>query len=561
MIKNSLPWVTNKFVVFLYIWLVLTTLHCANQALPSGGPIDTEPPYIVATYPNANELNYKSNKFSFEFNKYIERKSFEDAVFVSPANIIKPDFDWSGKKVNVILPYELDENKTYSITIGTDVLDVNNKNRMAQAYTLAFSTGNHIDTFFMAGKVFDDLATGYIVVAYKINDLNQDTLNPCMVYSDYTTQTGKNGEFILKNLSEGKYRIFAIRDEYKNLLYDQGIDKIGSYWEDITLDSNNMAIYNLFIKTHLEDTAFFKLLDVDAIDMNHISIRLNRNIDVSSWIQSSVTILDSTNEKNINIINYYIEESKPNRIKLLTSEMTSNTYIITVNSIKDSLGNVIDSNSNTYSFVGSIENDTLKPAITTISLSDSMTNYVPIDPIKISINNIIDTNHFKNSILLMSDSNNILFDISFYNNSYIIISSNHFLYNKWYKLIIPKNALISHNSLYNQDSIIINFKTEERPSVTAISGLVESEELYIIEATNDKNLKYKTKMKENKSFKLENIKEGKYTLFLFNDADSNSVYTNCKINPYKKPEKFYYLPDTLKVKASWPLEDVIIKMP
>ena len=561
MIKYSLPQFRNKFATLLYIGFLLTTIHCANQALPPGGPIDTEPPYIVATYPHANTLNYKSNKFHFEFNEYVERRSFEDAVFISPANIIRPKFRWSAKKVDVILPYEFDDNKTYSITIGTDVFDVNNKNRMAQAYTLAFSTGDHIDTFYISGKVFDDKSSGYLVVAYRINEFNQDTLNPCMVYADYTTQTGEDGRFVLKNLAEGKYRIFTIRDEYKNLLYDQGIDKIGSYWEDINIDSNKIAVHNVFIKTCLEDTASFKLLDVESVDINHISIRLNRNIDISSLLPNFATISDTATRKKLDIINYSIDEAKANRIKLLTGEMTNSTYFLTLHSIKDSIGNTIDSTGNNYLFVGSIESDTIRPAITRISLSDSMINYCPIDPVRVDINKIIDTSHFKNSVSLMTDSVNILFDICFHNNSHVTISSNHLLYNKWYRLIIPKNALISHNFLYNQDSVIVNFRTEERPSVTAISGIVDSEEPYIIEATSDKNVKYKTKVQENKSFKLDNIKEGRYTLFLFNDADSNSVYTNGKINPYKKPEKFYYFPDTLKVKASWPLEDVIIKVP
>jgi len=561
LIKNPLTWFSNKLVILLYIGLILTTTHCANQALPPGGPIDIEPPYIVATYPNTNELNYKSNKFYFQFNEYIDRRSLEEALFVSPANIIKPKFDWSGRKVNVVLPYELDDNKTYSITIGTDVVDLNNKNRMLQAYTLAFSTGDKIDTFSISGKIFDDVPSGYLVLAYKINDLTQDTLNPCTVYSDYTTQAGKDGEFVLRNLSEGTYRVLAIRDEYKNLLYDQGTDKIGSYWETVTLDSNNITIDNLFIKTHLEDTSSFKLLDVDALDINHISLRLNKNINVSSWNTSLVTLLDSATGEKLDIKNYFIEDNRINRIKLLTGEMTSSTYILTVNSIKDSIGNVIDSNSNTYLFVGSLQPDTLRPTITKISLRDSMTTYSPIDPITLRINNIIDTNHFKNSVSLLADSNDVPFDICFYNNSSITISSNNFLYNKWYQLVIPKNALISYNSLDNQDSIIINFRTEERTSVTAISGSVVSDEPYIIEATNERNVKYKTKVQEDKSFKLDNIKEGRYTLFLFNDADSNSVYTHSKINPYKKPEKFYYFPDTLKVKASWPLEDVIIKIP
>ena len=138
------------------VLLFVLSINCAHQIYPEGGPVDRIPPEIIMTEPKQGELYVKKNIFHFEFSEYIDRRSFEESVFISPAGQKSPEFDWSGKEVDVILPYELKPEKTYTVTIGTDVQDVNNRNKMAEPFTLAFSTGNKIDSGFIHGKVYDD---------------------------------------------------------------------------------------------------------------------------------------------------------------------------------------------------------------------------------------------------------------------------------------------------------------------------------------------------------------------------------------------------------------------
>jgi hypothetical protein len=538
----------------------LIFINCANQMSPPGGPIDTEPPRIIETEPTPNTLNYKSNKFHFEFDKYVERRSFEEAVFVSPANVLKPKFEWSGEEVDVILPYELKDNKTYSITVGTDVVDIHNRNRMAESYTLAFSTGDKIDSFSISGKVYDGNTSGILISAYKIDSSNIDTLDPAKVIPDYTTQTGKDGDFTLKNLGTGTFRIFAIHDEYKNLVYDAMLDKIGSYWDEISLNDKKTFAAGIRIKTTLYDTTSLKLFEAEAKDNNHILLKFNRNIDPESVSHSSFIITDSSNGSGLKILGHYIQEGQTNQIRLFTDKLKESKYLFSLSGVHDSSGVYVDSNFSKYVFTGNNQKDTLKPGIT-LSIKDSMVNYCPSDPIMIKLNDIIDTSVFKKNISFSGKAEDVKYDIEVYHNSVINILPRNLAYNSWYKLYIPKEAIIGLNGLrMDKDSIEINFRTEERSSLTSISGNLEDSS-YIIEALSDKNVKYKTKAKKDKTFRFDNIKEGKYTLFLFVDSDSNSVYSYGKVFPYKKPEKFFYFPDTLKVKAKWPLEDVKIFVP
>lgn len=59
-------------------------------------------------------------------------------------------------------------------------------------------------------------------------------------------------------------------------------------------------------------------------------------------------------------------------------------------------------------------------------------------------------------------------------------------------------------------------------------------------------------------FKIDRLLEGKYTIFSFRDDDNNKAYTYGKAVPFLPSERFNVYPDTIKVRARWPLEGVKI---
>lgn len=121
--------------VFGVVALLFLMNGCAGERAPEGGPIDTTPPEIIDVYPPPNTTEYSSSHISLEFSKYVERRSVEESIFISPY-VKDVKFDWSGREVELSFRDSLRKNTTYVVTVGTDVVDVNNRNRMAHAYRL-----------------------------------------------------------------------------------------------------------------------------------------------------------------------------------------------------------------------------------------------------------------------------------------------------------------------------------------------------------------------------------------------------------------------------------------
>src|SRR5260221_3050055 len=118
---------------------------CAGQVQPSGGPVDTTPPLIVASYPQPNALRFKDRKILLKFSKYVDRSSVERSIFFSPPAGV-PSYDWSGTDVEISFPDTLRQDRTYILTVGTDVVDLRNHNRMASSFASPFSTSEQVDS-------------------------------------------------------------------------------------------------------------------------------------------------------------------------------------------------------------------------------------------------------------------------------------------------------------------------------------------------------------------------------------------------------------------------------
>ncbi len=174
------------------MWLGLLPfllLSCAGQVAPTGGPPDRTPPAIVRTFPDSNAVRVSTKEIVLEFDKYVDRRSVEESIFLSP-NLGDLEFDWSGREVTITFAGSPRPTTTYVVNVGTDVVDVREHNRMASGFTLAFSTGDSIDQGSIAGEVYDAKPEGVMIFAYDLDHARQDTLNPARAKPDFIMQTG-----------------------------------------------------------------------------------------------------------------------------------------------------------------------------------------------------------------------------------------------------------------------------------------------------------------------------------------------------------------------------------
>ena len=241
-----------------FIFLVLLggiVCSCANISYPSGGEKDTTPPVILKSVPENGTLNFSNKQIELTFDEYIELKNLEENFISSPPFENKPEISVSGKRLKFIFEDTLRQNTTYRIQFGNAIVDLNEGNPIPN-FEYVFSTGDFIDSMAIKGKVqmaFDHSPVEKaLVVLYPVFYDSIVSLEKPV----YVSRTEKDGSFLLKNLKDTSYRIFALKDMNANLLYDLPIEEIGfldapvlpfPLIDSIPLDSLSSLTLNLFI--------------------------------------------------------------------------------------------------------------------------------------------------------------------------------------------------------------------------------------------------------------------------------------------------------------------------
>ena len=199
---------------------------CAQQVAPTGGPKDETSPEILSEVPANLSAEFNSDQFIVSFDEFIQLKSPAEQVVISPPMLKPPTYRLKQKSLVVKFEQQLAPNTTYTINFGKAIVD-NNEGNVLENYTYVFSTGTHLDSMQVKGKLVDAI-TGEpekdaLVMLYKndIDSLPRDTI------PDYFTRSLEDGSFSVQNVGNQPYKIFALKDENANYRFDVSAEKIG----------------------------------------------------------------------------------------------------------------------------------------------------------------------------------------------------------------------------------------------------------------------------------------------------------------------------------------------
>ena len=233
-------------------FISLALLQCAKRGSPTGGPKDVQGPVLLKAEPENLTVNFEGNKIRLYFDEYIKLEKLQEQLIVSPPLKYLPQITPQGgtaKVIEITLKDTLQENTTYTLNFGQSIVD-NNEGNPNSFLTYVFSTGSYIDSLQLQGAVkdaFNKTPDDFIsVMLYGIDS----TYNDSTVYRrppNYITNTLDSAViFSLKNIKEGNYALFAIKDVAKNNVFDQNTDKIGFVADTITLPTDSIYLLNLF---------------------------------------------------------------------------------------------------------------------------------------------------------------------------------------------------------------------------------------------------------------------------------------------------------------------------
>src|SRR5690554_326139 len=243
----------RRILGFLFLALMVSAfLQCARRGAPSGGIKDIIPPKLIRAEPANMSINFKDNKIRLYFDEYIKLKDLEKQLIVSPPLRHIPEITPQGsprKYVEIIIKDTLRPNTTYTFNFGQSIID-NNEGNPSSYLTYVFSTGDYIDSLTVSGVVLDGFnktADPFIsVMLYELDSTYTDST----IYKsppNYITNTlDSTVIFHLKNLKEGKYAMFALKDEAKNNVFDQMTDKIAFIKDTISLPTDSIYLLTLF---------------------------------------------------------------------------------------------------------------------------------------------------------------------------------------------------------------------------------------------------------------------------------------------------------------------------
>lgn len=548
--------------IILAMLFAMILFGCANQLPPGGGEVDTIPPEIIETYPKDGTVNYKENYFEFTFSEYVDKRSFREAIFISPAVDGEMEVDWTGKTVTVSFPKGFKPNLTYVVNIGTDVVDLNNRNRMASSFNLTFSTGYEIDRRKISGKVFNKDAEGTLIFGYIMND---DTTNYLLSKPMYISQVGKDGKFQLNGLAAAKYRVFAVKDQIKDFIFQADQDMIGIPFQDLTLAKSDSSFDGLNFFLFKADTTKPRLMEALMTDERHILTKFSEEPDTSSIRADNFRIVDSTSSLISNILYAYKSSNKKEEIVLVPEEklnIESQLFLMAEN----------------FSDISGNRNDSDKVALTISDRADTTSiKIVKTDPLPNSKIDFINSRIFIyfddafvkekiNGAIDLSDSsgNKIPISISFTDDATLLLMPLIKLKpDNNYILKIDLNFFEDANGNKTDSVYQLKFSTLTGLEFTGLSGKIENGDstlILVLESVSNPDKKYYHKIKSNPNFSFERIEAGNYKLWAFEDKNQDGIYDFGWFAPFRFSEKFYVYPEELTLKPRWTLTDLIFKI-
>jgi uncharacterized protein (DUF2141 family) len=569
------------------VLLVAGLVSCANQGYPEGGPRDETPPRMVSSRPPINAINFDGDKIEIEFDELIVLKEALQKVVVSPPLTKTPTIRGLGNKITVIFDEDLQPGTTYSVDFA-DAIQDNNEGNPLEGFTFSFSTGETKDTLQISGHVFEaNTLTPVAGVLVMVHSNPADSAFTKMV-PPRLAKTNEEGAFTIRNLAEGQYRVYALEDLNRNYRFDQPGERIA--WLNETVKPS-------FEYRERVDSLFKDTITLDTVLITQELVYLPDSIKLFLFQEDYKTqYLDTRERKERNRLDFYFNRplEKPLEVAVINAKPKKDNWFVYERSVRhdsvmiwlaDSALISLDSLTikATYPVLDSLENfvdkiDTLKMFHRTIGekkkrkrkdeeqlkeeplvlrspegdLDIGATAWlsfpVPVAEIhldSITVSMLVDSLYQPVEFNVEQDSIHI--------RNFKIIHD--WLPNREYKLDIDSAAFRDIYDRVNRPvSSVFRIKSEDSYS-TLYVGVKSMSKFALMQILDSKEqIIRKGRLPENGKLAFRYLPPGKYFLKIVDDIDENGKWDTGKFSEDLQPERVYYYPEVVKLRANWSQE-------
>jgi len=568
--KGAIP-----IILFFFLFSGFFLVRCARPGTPAGGPKDTEPPKVISEIPPNKTVYFNSTRATITFDEFIQLKDASKEIFISPPMRTRPEFKVQGKKIFVEFQEELKENSTYTLNFGNAIVDFSEGNPLVN-FEYVFSTGGHIDSLSIPGKVLDafnhEPQKDIIVMVYQDDNdtIPLDSL-PLKVPPKSASKTTKDGIFRINNLAAGVYKIFALEDVNNNYIFDMPNERIAFLDSLITLsprelislpaDSTDTSETEIPALQYVEEDTYtlylFQEIDpaqkllgkkligsnliqyIFRLPENSVSISpVGFNTGIPDWYITEHGVIGDT-------VNFWLKPGLPDTIRICMhagdSLVDTSRYILS-RAIADRFakrketapkGLGIFSNAAT----GALDLNKKLKLFFAIPVQD-------FDPGKFTLWTPTDT---LAPVFSFSDSLQRQGVIDY-----------KWLAGEFYVILIDDSAFCDLSGAYN-DSTAVKFKVrnyEDYGVLLMDIGLPRSSGQYIIQFMTDKEIELKHQViTSSNQVRFEYLMPGNYKLKAIFDTNSNGKWDTGNYRKNSLPERVEYYTPALNIRANWDLQE------
>lgn len=248
----------NQLNKILLALCLLVLFSCASVKAPQGGPLDSDPPKLKSTTPAILTNLNQGQQITLSFNEFIKEESLKNAIELFPTVNQKIDFEYYGKEVIITLPSNLDKDKTYVISLNSNLSDEQNV-KLNENIVIPISLSNSINQAAIKGKIFGSYSKPSILLWKGMIDKNE--------------LLSKKPDYIISSSDKFSFGYLAY-DKYTVLAVDL-------YNPKLSLEKNKLSFFSEnFIeltKDNTPDLNFF--FNAEEVEVESDSLNVTEDIE------------------------------------------------------------------------------------------------------------------------------------------------------------------------------------------------------------------------------------------------------------------------------------------
>lgn len=315
---------------------------CASKGAITGGPVDAVPPTVFKTTPELNMLNFQGKEVEIIFDEPIKKPTYGKEIFISPLPDKRPKIIQSdnGKKIRIVFSDPLAPQTTYVFTLNS-IQDNNAGVEMEVPYTLAFSTGDALDSMQISGQIYAPIVSkgtlGMMVMLFDADSVREDSFFQRRPY--YISISDSSGKFSFSYLRRSPYKIYGVLDGDQSYTYNSLDEPIALAESPIVNFDDSLSDTDLKLYAFKPDTKPPLYKSSDWVNDSVWSVKFTERFFSDSI---SVFYVDTTGKPIDTLDTYTFLGGSEQELLIYAGKKTVSPRFLRITSLIDSLGNKED---------------------------------------------------------------------------------------------------------------------------------------------------------------------------------------------------------------------------